>query len=101
MVTFGNASGPVPPFSPLELASKCLSVIRPMARVYVETKEEFAYYAGGVMKLVSNGGLKIDVSKVYDLKDAGQAHEDLQVPLPPLNGIYLIDRDVKRQESWC
>ena len=85
-MTFGNASGPVPPFSPLELASKCVSVIRPMTRVYVQTKEEFAHYAGEVMKLLSNGGLKIDVSKVYDLTEAGHAHEDLQVPLPPPNG---------------
>ena len=52
--------------------------------MYVQTKEEFEHYAGEAMQLLSNGGLKIDVSKVYDLKDAGQAHEDLQVPLPRL-----------------
>jgi NADPH:quinone reductase len=80
MVTFGNASGPVPPFAPLELSSKCLTVTRPNARVYVQTKEEFAFYAGETMKLLSSGGLKVDVSKVYDLKDAAKAHLDLEVP---------------------
>jgi NADPH2:quinone reductase len=79
MVTFGNASGPVPPFSPLELSAKSLTVTRPKAGVYVETKEEFAFYAGETMEMLSNGSLKIDVSKVYDLKDVGQAHEDIQV----------------------
>lgn len=49
--------------------------------MYVETKEEFAFYAGETMEMLSNGSLKIDVSKVYDLKDVGQAHEDIQVSL--------------------
>ena len=79
MISFGNASGPVPPFSPLVLSSKCLKVCRPVSGVYIQTKEEFDYYAGQLMKLLSNGQLKITISKVYDLKDAAKAHSALEV----------------------
>lgn len=79
MISFGNASGPVPPFSPLILSSKCLKVCRPVAGVYVQKKEEFEYYAGELMKLLSSGQLKITISKIYELKDAAQAHSDLEV----------------------
>jgi NADPH:quinone reductase len=79
MVTFGNASGPVPPFAPLVLSSKCLKVCRPNAGVYVAEKEYFELYATELMHLLSNGHLKITISRVYDLKDAAQAHTDLEV----------------------
>jgi NADPH:quinone reductase len=79
MITFGNASGPVPPFAPLILSPKSLKVCRPNMGVYIKTKEEFDFYAGEVMKLLSNGHLKITISKVYDLKDAGKAQSDLEV----------------------
>jgi NADPH:quinone reductase len=79
MITFGNASGPVPPFSPLILSAKCLKVCRPVMGVYIQTKEEFDYYAGQLMTLLSSGHLKINISKVYDLKDAAKAHADLEV----------------------
>ncbi len=79
MISFGNASGPVPPFSPLILSSKCLKLCRPSCGVYIQTKEEFDYYAGQLMKLLSNGHLKINITEVYDLKDAGKAHTALEV----------------------
>jgi NADPH2:quinone reductase len=79
MISFGNASGPVPPIDPLSLSSKCLKVCRPTSGGYIQTKEEFDYYAGELMKLLSKGELKITISKIYDLKDAGQAHSDLEV----------------------
>lgn len=79
MVSFGNASGAVPPFSPLVLSPKCLKVCRPTTGVYIQTKEEFDYYAGELMKLLSTGELKITISQVYGLKDAAEAHTDLEV----------------------
>jgi len=80
MISFGNASGPVPPFSPLVLSSKCLKVCRPVSGVYIQTREEFDYYATELMRLLSNGELKITISKIYDLEDVGKAHTDLEVP---------------------
>jgi NADPH:quinone reductase len=79
MISFGNASGAVPPFSPLSLSSKCIKVCRPSANVYIQTKEEFDHYATELMGLLSNGHLKVSISGVYDLKDAGKAHTDLEV----------------------
>ena len=79
MITFGNASGAVPPFAPLVLSAKCLKVCRPNSGVYVQEKEEFEFYANELMELLSNGHLKITISKVYDLKDAAIAHTDLEV----------------------
>lgn len=79
MISFGNASGAVPPFAPLVLSPKCLKVCRPNAGVYIQTKEEFDYYATELMHLLSNGHLKVTISSVYDLKDAGKAHSDLEV----------------------
>jgi NADPH:quinone reductase len=79
MITFGNASGPVPPFSPLILSPKSLKVCRPNSVVYLQTKEEFDHYATRLMKMLSNNELKISVSQIYDLKDAAKAQDDLQV----------------------
>jgi NADPH:quinone reductase len=78
MITFGNASGPVPPFAPLILAPKCLKVCRPNSGVYIQTKEEFDFYASELMRLLSNGHLKITISKVYELERARDAHMDLE-----------------------
>jgi NADPH2:quinone reductase len=97
MITFGNASGAVPPFSPLVLSSKSLKVCRPNSAVYIQTKEEFELYATELMDLLSSGKLKITISKIYDLKDAAKAHTDLEV-----NDIKasLTFRGGKRQENW-
>ena len=49
--------------------------------VYIQTREEFDYYATQLMKLLSNEQLKITISKIYDLKDVGKAHTDLEVQI--------------------
>jgi NADPH2:quinone reductase len=65
---------------------------------YVQTKEEFDSYAGEVMHLLSTGALKITISGVYDLKDAGKAHTDLEVYQV---SNYSNLRGGKLLESWC
>ena len=79
MISFGNASGAVPPFAPLILSPKSLKVCRPNMGVYIQTKEEFDHYAGELMRMLSTGELKITVSEIYDLKDAGKAQTALEV----------------------
>ena len=98
MISFGNASGPVPPFAPLVLSSKCLKVCRPIATVYIQTKEEFEVYASELMRLLSNGRLKISISKIYDLKDAAQAHTDLEVSS---DNVELSFRGGKQPGNCC
>lgn len=97
MITFGNASGAVPPFAPLVLSSKSLKVCRPNAGVYIQTKEEFELYATELMDLLSSGKLKITISQIYDLKDAGKAHTDLEVYDFKTS---LIFRGGKQRENW-
>jgi NADPH2:quinone reductase len=79
MVTYGNASGPVPEFAPLLLAQKgSLFVTRPTLGHYAATAEEIAWRAGDIFKWITEGKLKIHVHKVYPLADTAQAHRDLE-----------------------
>jgi len=79
MVTFGNASGPAPDFSPLLLTQKgSLFLTRPSLASYSSTPEELAWRAGDVLNWVSQGKLKLHIHKVYPLAEAAQAHRDLE-----------------------
>jgi len=78
MVTFGNASGPVPDFSPLLLTQKgSLFLTRPSLAHYTSTREELLWRAGDVLSWIAAGKLKLRIHKVYKLSEAGQAQTDL------------------------
>ncbi len=79
MVTFGNASGPVPEFSPLLLSQKgSLYLTRPTLVAYTATRAELELSAGRVIEAVTKGWVKIKVGRTYPLKEAAQAHRDLE-----------------------
>jgi len=79
MVSFGNASGPVPDFAPLVLSQKgSLFLTRPSLAHYSSTPEELAWRANDVLNWISQGKLKLHIHKVYPLADAAQAHRDLE-----------------------
>ena len=79
MVTFGNASGPAPDFSPLLLTQKgSLFLTRPSLANHSSTPEELAWRAGDILKWVTEGKLKIHIHKVYPLAETAQAHRDLE-----------------------
>jgi NADPH2:quinone reductase len=79
MVTFGNASGPVPEIAPLLLSQKgSLFLTRPTLVHYTSTPEELAWRAGDVLDWVGQGKLKIHIHKIYKLADAAQAQRDLE-----------------------
>jgi NADPH2:quinone reductase len=78
LVWFGNASGPIPPFSILRLGSKCNKIVRPTLFGYIETREEFQFYVNELFNLLQSGHLKPRIHKIYDLKDAAQAQTDLE-----------------------
>lgn len=79
MVTFGNASGPVQPFSPLILSQKgSLFLTRPTLLHYCATREELLERAGEVLGWVASGKLSVRIHKVYPLAEAAQAHRDLE-----------------------
>ena len=77
-VTFGNASGPIPPIDPLTLSSKgSLVMTRPTLFHFADTPERMRRMAGDVMKVVKSGAVKIEVNHKYSLREAARAHRDL------------------------
>ena len=79
LVSFGNASGPVPPFSPGILSSHgSLYLTRPTLNDYTGTSEELRDSAAALFDVVASGAVKIAVEQSYALKDAAQAHRDLE-----------------------
>lgn len=79
MVLYGGSSGAVPPFDLIELSRKgSLFVTRPTLGHYILTREELEKRAGAVLGMVASGKLKLRVEHIYPLKNAQQAHKDLQ-----------------------
>ena len=77
MVSFGNASGPVPPIGLGSLSDRgSLYVTRPSLMSYAATREELVESADALFGAVAKG-LKIEVNQRYALDDVQQAHEDL------------------------
>lgn len=79
MVTFGNASGAVPPFSPLLLSAKgSLFVTRPTLFHYTSTTADLDETAADLFDVIGKGAVKIAPPTRYALADAAQAHRDLE-----------------------
>ena len=79
MVSFGNASGPVPPFNLATLGQKgSLFLTRPSLMAYTAAREELVASANALFEVVAKGAVKIEVRQTYALKDAAQAHRDLE-----------------------
>lgn len=78
-VSFGNASGPVPPFSIAELNTYgSLFATRPKLNDYVGTRAELLEGADTLFSAVIEGKLHIPINHAYALKDAAKAHIDLE-----------------------
>ena len=79
MVTFGNASGAVPAFSPLLLSQKgSLFITRPVLAHYTSTRAELVALGNELFDVVASGKVKIEINQRYALADAEQAHRDLE-----------------------
>ena len=79
MVSFGNASGPVDPISPLLLAQKgSLFLTRPTFFHYVATRPELEAAAGELFDMVASGKVKVEIKQRYALRDAADAHRALE-----------------------
>lgn len=78
-VTFGNSSGAVTNFELLSLSTKgSLYATRPTLHTYVAKREDLLANANDLFDVVSKGIVKINVNHTYALKDAAQAHRDLE-----------------------
>lgn len=78
-VSFGNASGAVPPFPPGRLAAGgSLYLTRPTLFDYIVTVEELDQSAGMVFDMVASGKIAIEIGQTFALGDARKAHEALE-----------------------
>ncbi len=79
LVSFGNASGPVPPFSPAILAQKgSLYLTRPTLFDYVAKRDELVASADELFAVVASGSVEIEIGQTYPLADAADAHRALE-----------------------
>ncbi len=79
MVTYGNASGPAPAVSPLELTKRgSLFLTRPQLFSYVSTREKLDAAARELFAIVKSGKVRVRIGQTYALAEAAQAHRDLE-----------------------
>ena len=79
MASFGNASGAVPPVNIGLLAQKgSLFLTRPTLGSYTATREDLDIAARELFAVVRKGAVKIKINQTYPLREAAQAHIDLQ-----------------------
>ena len=78
MVSFGNASGPVPPFAPAVLAPKSLYVTRATLFTHIATRESTQAMADELFNVVASGQVQIRIDQRYALAQVQQAHRDLE-----------------------
>ena len=79
MVSFGNASGSPDPMPPNVLAQKgSLYLTRPTLYNYIATRAELEQSAAELFDVVSSGKVKIEIKQRFPLKDAAEAHRQLE-----------------------
>ncbi|MEO6255653.1 MAG: quinone oxidoreductase [Sphingomicrobium sp.] len=79
MVSFGQASGPVEPFSPNVLAQKgSLFLTRPTLFSYIASRAELEASAAELFAVVGSGQVRIEVKQRFPLEQAAEAHRALE-----------------------
>jgi len=79
MVTYGNASGPPPAISPLELSKRgSLFLTRPSLFAYIAQRADLDVAAKALFSALSSKKFKLYIGQRYALADAAQAHRDLE-----------------------
>ena len=78
-VSFGQASGPVPPFNITLLSQKgSLFATRPALANYIETRKDLVATANELFDVIAKGTVKIAVNQTYPLAEAAEAQRDLE-----------------------
>ncbi len=91
LVCFGTASGAIPPIDAMQLAIKgSLFVTRPALADYIADPAERAELAGELFGHVGAGRIKIEINQRYALKDAVQAHRDLEARKTTGSSIFVV-----------
>ena len=91
LVSFGNASGPVPPFDLARLARMgSLFVTRPTLFDYSATREEKMAGAARLFALMAAGSIKVRIDQRYPLAEAARAHADLEARRTTGSTIFTV-----------
>lgn len=77
-VSFGNASGKVPPIEINILSKGNIVLLRPMLYDYICTRHDFLHYASQLLDLIKSNVLLINICKIYNLQDAVAAHHFIE-----------------------
>lgn len=78
LVSFGQSSGPIPPFDIGRLRPKSLYLQRPQLFTYIADPEQYAIAAAEVFDLTLSGKLKMHILQTYYLSQAADAHRALE-----------------------
>jgi NADPH2:quinone reductase len=79
IVSFGQASGPIPPFDIGILSAKgSLFLTRPSLMAYTAEREDLLAHAQDLFEVVENGVVRIQLNQTYPLSEAAQAHRELE-----------------------
>jgi NADPH2:quinone reductase len=79
MVSFGQASGMVPPLDVTVLSAKgSLYLTRPTLFHYTATREDLLASATALFAVVLRGAVRVEIGQTYPLRDALRAHADLE-----------------------
>ena len=79
LALYGAASGPVPPVDPQRLnAAGSVYLTRPMRTHFNRSYQEFSWRAGELFDAIAAGTVTVTTGEQYDLRDAAQAHRDLE-----------------------
>ena len=79
MVLYGGSSGAVPPFDLIQLSAKgSLFMTRPSLAHYIATRQELEERSDAVFGMIAAGKLNLRIEHLYPLRDAPQAHRDLE-----------------------
>lgn len=79
LVSFGQASGKIPPFDVAQLMAKgSLFLTRPTLFTHIAKREDLLAMAGEVFDAVRNGVFRVAIRKTYPLREAARAHRDIE-----------------------
>ena len=91
LVCVGTASGPIPPIDATQLAIKgSVFVTRPALADYIADPAEKSELAGELFGHVAAGRIKIEINQRYELRDAAQAHRDLESRKTTGSSIFVV-----------
>jgi NADPH2:quinone reductase len=88
-VSFGGASGPVPPFDLSRLRGS-LFATRPTLMAYTASRADLTANAVELFDMVTKGLIKVEINQRYALKDAAQAHRDLEARKTTGSTVLLV-----------